>query len=119
MNGVDHVSNSESARPASILDRISDEATQLGVALDAWEDFDRIDLHWLARQPGAAVANSAHVMDMLCAYADRTQRFILMQVESESYALWGFVALPEMQAEDYFPKWQQTMIRRPMRYGIA
>jgi hypothetical protein len=118
MHAVDHVST-ESARPASILDRISDEATQMGVALDAWEDFDRIDLHWLARQPGTSLASSAHVMDMLCAYADTTQRFILLQAEDEVYAEWGFVALPEMQAEDYFPKWRQTLIRRPMRFGFA
>jgi len=119
MQHQENLSESEATRPASFLDRITDEAAQLGVALDVWEEVDRIDLHWFARQPGSAVASSGHIMDLLCAYADHTQRFILMQVETESYVPWGFVALPVAQAEDYFPRWNQTMIRRPVRFGLA
>lgn len=106
----------ETMMPTS-LDQIVAFATRLGVDLEVWEDDERIDLHWIERrggQPGAG----AEVMQQLCAYADHTRRFILLQVANDSlaayYAQWNFDELDADEMEDYFPDWDDILIRRPI-----
>ena len=99
------------------LDAIKAEATRLHVDLDAWEDDERIDLHWIERKRGSNPGDGAKIMALLCRYADQTHRFIILQIGEERlgayYAAFGFEDYDD-DLPDQFPDWEgDVMIRYP------
>lgn len=106
---------SEAIQPTS-LEKIVNAAARLGVELDVWEDDERIDLHRIDRKEGKP-GTGAQVIQLLCDYADRTNRLILLQPENLDlvpyYAQWGFDYIDADELEDYYPDWDDMMVRHP------
>jgi hypothetical protein len=98
-------------------------AISKGVDLDVWEDAERIDLHWIERTSGAP-GSGAEMLGLLCDYADRTNRRVILQVARNAtleayYSQWGFEYMEDEEVPDHYPDWPEIMLRPPKQTATS